>query len=32
MEESALIILDYDKAISEGFVELGKKLSELTRG
>ena len=29
MEESALVIIDFDKAISNGFVELGKEISKI---
>ncbi len=29
MEESALVIIDFDKAIELGYVQLSKKLAEL---
>lgn len=31
MEKSALIIIDYDNAVANGFVEFSKKIAELTR-
>lgn len=31
MEKSALVIIDYDNAVANGFVEFSKKISELTR-
>jgi hypothetical protein len=30
MEKSALVIIDYDKAVANGFVETSQRLAELT--